>query len=40
MIISRYELAGVKRLIKEIDPKAFVNVMETVEVMGYFRRDG
>lgn len=40
MIISRYELSGVKRLIKEKDPNAFVNIMETVDVMGYFRRDG
>ena len=39
MIISRYQLAEVKRLILESDPKAFVNVMETVEVMGYFHRD-
>jgi uncharacterized membrane-anchored protein YitT (DUF2179 family) len=39
MIISRYELAKVKRLIKQADPHAFVNIMETVEVMGYFRRD-
>ncbi|SEN55915.1 Uncharacterized membrane-anchored protein YitT, contains DUF161 and DUF2179 domains [Lihuaxuella thermophila] len=39
MIISRYELVTVKRLIKETDPHAFVNIMETVEVMGYFRRN-
>lgn len=39
MIISRYQLAEVKRLIMESDPKAFVNIMETVEVMGYFHRD-
>jgi uncharacterized membrane-anchored protein YitT (DUF2179 family) len=39
MIISRYQLAEVKRVIMENDPKAFVNIMETVEVMGYFHRD-
>ncbi|MBD1372560.1 YitT family protein [Hazenella sp. IB182357] len=38
MIISRYELAGIKKLIKDTDPKAFVNITETVDVMGYFRR--
>ncbi|MFC4545649.1 YitT family protein [Paenactinomyces guangxiensis] len=37
--ISRYELAEVKRLIKEADPKAFVNITETIEVLGYFRRE-
>ena len=39
MIISRYQLVEVKRVIMENDPKAFVNIMETVEVMGYFHRD-
>lgn len=39
MIISRYELAEVKKLIKQADPKAFVNITETVEVLGYFRKD-
>jgi uncharacterized membrane-anchored protein YitT (DUF2179 family) len=39
MVISRYELAEVKRLIKQTDPKAFVNITQTVEVMGYFRKE-
>jgi uncharacterized membrane-anchored protein YitT (DUF2179 family) len=39
MIISRYELAKVKKLIKETDPKAFVNITQTIEVMGYFRKN-
>ncbi|TMW72792.1 YitT family protein [Alteribacter natronophilus] len=38
-VISRYELAIVRPLIKEVDPNAFVSVSETVEVMGNFRRD-
>ncbi|MFC3885395.1 YitT family protein [Bacillus songklensis] len=38
-VISRYELANVKPLIQEVDPSAFVNITETVEVMGLFRRD-
>nr|WP_276309911.1 YitT family protein [Pueribacillus theae] len=37
-VITRYELAMVKSLIKEIDPKAFVSISETVEVLGNFRR--
>ncbi|WP_163536420.1 YitT family protein [Gracilibacillus sp. YIM 98692] len=37
-VISRYELAIVKSLIKSVDPKAFVSISETVEVIGNFRR--
>ncbi|MFC4076777.1 YitT family protein [Salinithrix halophila] len=37
-VISRYELAHVKRMIAEVDPQAFVNITQTVDVMGYFRR--
>ncbi|MFZ7946585.1 YitT family protein [Bacillus sp. S3] len=37
-IISRYELNEVKHLITEIDPAAFVNITETIEVMGLFHR--
>ncbi|WP_131923779.1 YitT family protein [Hazenella coriacea] len=39
MIISRYELTEVKSLIKEADSKAFVNITETVEVLGHFRKN-
>ncbi|MGO4888198.1 YitT family protein [Anaerobacillus sp. MEB173] len=38
-VISRYELAVVRPLIKQIDPNAFVSVSETLEVMGNFRRE-
>ncbi|GAB3069300.1 YitT family protein [Virgibacillus ainsalahensis] len=37
-VITRYELALVKSLIKSVDPKAFVSVSETAEVIGNFRR--
>ncbi|WP_163527470.1 YitT family protein [Halobacillus ihumii] len=37
-VISRYELAIVKSLISSVDPRAFVSVSETVEVVGNFRR--
>lgn len=37
-VISRYELTEVKSLIEEIDPDAFVNITETLEVMGLFHR--
>ncbi|GKW47248.1 YitT family protein [Planococcus sp. NCCP-2050] len=38
-VITRYELAYVRPLIKEVDPDAFVSISETMEVMGNFRRD-
>lgn len=38
-VISRYELAYVRPLIKSVDPNAFVSISETMEVMGNFRKD-
>lgn len=38
-VISRYELAFVRPLIKDVDPNAFVSISETMEVMGNFRKD-
>lgn len=37
-VVSREELASMKLTISEIDPQAFVNITETVEVLGLFRR--
>ncbi len=37
-VISRYELNEVKNLISEVDSTAFVNITETIEVMGLFHR--
>jgi uncharacterized membrane-anchored protein YitT (DUF2179 family) len=37
-VISRYELNEVKNLISEVDSAAFVNITETIEVMGLFHR--
>lgn len=37
-VTTRYELAELRRSILETDPKAFVNVLETVEILGRFRR--
>lgn len=37
-VTTRYELAELKRIIKESDPAAFVNIVETVGVMGAFLR--
>jgi uncharacterized membrane-anchored protein YitT (DUF2179 family) len=37
-VITRYELAEFKAIIKEFDPKAFVNIVETTSVLGEFRK--
>ncbi|GAA3400891.1 YitT family protein [Paenibacillus hodogayensis] len=37
-VTTRYELAELRRIIKDTDPKAFVNIVETVEVIGEFRK--
>jgi len=37
-VTTRYELAELRRIIKETDPAAFVNMVETVGVMGSFRK--
>lgn len=37
-VTTRYELAELRRTILETDPKSFVNVLETVEILGRFKR--
>lgn len=37
-VTTRYELAELKKTIREVDPNAFVNIVETVEIMGEFYR--
>ncbi|MCI1857198.1 MAG: YitT family protein [Sporolactobacillus sp.] len=39
IVITRYELYALKRIVAEADPKAFTNVVETVAVFGLFRKD-
>ncbi|MBO9128669.1 YitT family protein [Bacillus sp. 165] len=39
MVITRYELYDLERIIKEVDPHAFTNVVQTVGVLGAFRKD-
>ena len=38
-VITRYQLTDIKQLITKYDPKAFVNITETKEVMGLFDRN-
>ena len=37
-VVSRYELAGIKEIIRETDPQAFVCINQTYEIMGRFHR--
>lgn len=38
-VITRFELSETKEIINKIDKYAFVNITQTLEVMGNFRRD-
>ncbi len=37
-VLSRFELAGVKEAIHQVDPAAFISISETHEVVGRFRK--
>lgn len=37
-VTTRYELAELRKTILEVDPSSFVNVLETVEILGRFKR--
>jgi uncharacterized membrane-anchored protein YitT (DUF2179 family) len=37
-VITRYELVEVKDAIRRVDPNAFVNITQTLEVIGNFRK--
>ncbi|PLR81990.1 hypothetical protein CVD25_05770 [Bacillus canaveralius] len=39
IVITRYELFDLERIIKEVDPHAFTNIVQTTEVFGMFRKD-
>lgn len=39
IVITRYELYAMERIIKEVDPNAFTNVVQTAAVYGFFRKD-
>lgn len=38
-VTTRYELADLKKIIRDNDPKAFVNIVETTGILGEFRRN-
>jgi uncharacterized membrane-anchored protein YitT (DUF2179 family) len=39
IVITRYELFELERIIKETDPQAFTNIVQTVGILGSFRKD-
>ncbi|CAM3174447.1 YitT family protein [Filibacter tadaridae] len=40
LVITRYELYDLETIINEVDPNAFTNIVQTVGVFGFFRREG
>ncbi|GAB3060278.1 YitT family protein [Virgibacillus ainsalahensis] len=39
LVITRYELYDLERIINEVDPKAFTNIIQTAGIFGVFRKD-
>ncbi|GAA5416661.1 hypothetical protein Pryu01_01699 [Paraliobacillus ryukyuensis] len=39
LVITRYELYDLERIINEVDPNAFTNVVQTTGIFGFFRRN-
>ncbi|ASN06540.1 YitT family protein [Virgibacillus necropolis] len=39
LVITRYELYDLEKIISEIDPNAFTNIVQTTGIFGFFRRD-
>ncbi|MEH7235516.1 YitT family protein [Bacillus sp. JJ1562] len=39
IVLTRYELYDLERIIKEVDPHAFTNIVQTVGVYGLFRKE-
>lgn len=39
LVLTRYELYDLEKIIQEVDPKAFTNIVQTTGVYGLFRKD-
>lgn len=39
IVVTRYELYDLEHIIKEVDPHAFTNIIETAGIFGFFRRE-
>lgn len=40
IVITRYELYDLKKLISKVDPNSFTNISVTTDVLGYFTKNG
>ncbi|HZW68233.1 MAG TPA: YitT family protein, partial [Pseudogracilibacillus sp.] len=40
LVITRYELYDLEHIINETDPEAFTNIIQTVGLYGFFRKEG
>ncbi|HLR41088.1 MAG TPA: YitT family protein [Virgibacillus sp.] len=40
LVITRYELYDLEKIITETDPNAFTNIVQTAGVFGFFRKEG
>src|SRR5699024_7759507 len=40
LVITRYELYDLENIISEADPDAFTNIIQTVGIYGFFRKEG
>lgn len=40
LVITRYELYDLELIVKEVDPKAFTNIIQTSGIFGFFRQEG
>ncbi len=38
-VITRYELYELEHIVKEVDPNAFTNIVQTTKVYGFFRKE-
>lgn len=39
IVITRYELYDLEQIIKEVDPHAFTNIVQTTGIFGFFRKE-
>ncbi|WP_010283421.1 YitT family protein [Bacillus timonensis] len=39
IVLTRYELYDLERIIKDVDPQAFTNIVQTIGVYGLFRKE-
>lgn len=40
LVITRYELYDLEKIISDIDPQAFTNIIQTAGIFGFFRKEG